>query len=276
VAVVTVSYGSEGVLGGFLDSIPTSTTDSVTVVVADNRPSPEVESLALAHAAEYLPLAENPGYGGAVNAATRMLPDDVVWVLIANPDVVLGEGALDTLREAGDADPRIGSLGPAVRDGNGAIYPSARRIPSLRTGIGHALFASVWPSNPWSRAYREESSPFRREAGWLSGSCLLVRRAAFDAVGGFDPGYFMYFEDVDLGHRLSRAGWVNIYEPNASVVHTGAHATQSDSAAMIRAHHLSASRFISSKYPGILLAPVRITVQIGLRIRSWVLQRGLE
>jgi N-acetylglucosaminyl-diphospho-decaprenol L-rhamnosyltransferase len=276
VGVLTVSYGSEDVLGTFLDSIGTASSAPVAIVVADNRPSPDIEATAVVHGASYLALPDNPGYGGAVNAAARTLPADIDWLLIVNPDVILGEGSIDQLVASGDADPRIASIGPAVRDPDGTLYPSARRIPSLRIGIGHALFAGVWPANPWSRAYREESAPFRREAGWLSGSCLLVRRTAFDSVGGFDPGYFMYFEDVDLGNRLSRAGWLNVYEPEASVVHSGAHSTQSDSAAMIRAHHVSASRFIRSKYPGVLLSPIRITVGMGLRLRSWIQQRNLH
>jgi N-acetylglucosaminyl-diphospho-decaprenol L-rhamnosyltransferase len=276
VGVLTVSYGSEDVLGTFLASVGPASSTPVAIVIADNRPSPDVETAATAHGASYLALPDNPGYGGAVNAVAATLAPEINWLLIVNPDVILGEGSIDRLVESGDADPRIGSIGPAVRDPDGTLYPSARRIPSLRIGVGHALFAGVWPGNPWSRAYREESAPYRREAGWLSGSCVLVRRSAFDAVGGFDPGYFMYFEDVDLGHRLSQAGWLNVYEPDATVVHSGAHSTQSDSAAMIRAHHRSASRFIRSKYPGVLLSPIRVAVGIGLRLRSWIQQRNLR
>ena len=66
--------------------------------------------------------------------------------------------------------------------------------------------------------------------GWLSGSCLLLRRAAFDAVGGFDARYFMYMEDVDLGDRLGKAGWLNVYVPSAEVLHDKGHSTGRDPA----------------------------------------------
>ena len=73
----------------------------------------------------------------------------------------------------------------------------------------------MWPSNPWTAAVppgaREPTSAGR----WLSGSCLLLRRRAFDSVGGFDSRYFMYIEDVDLGDRLGKAGWQNVYVPGA-------------------------------------------------------------
>ncbi len=79
--------------------------------------------------------------------------------------------------------------------------------------------------------------------------------AAFDELGGFDDGYFMYFEDVDLGYRLSKAGYRNVYEPSEVVNHSGAHSTSVESERMIEAHHESARRFLQRKYPGPLLWP---------------------
>ncbi|MFP7759724.1 glycosyltransferase [Marisediminicola sp. LYQ134] len=279
VAVVTVSFGSSSVLGPFLSSIPSAAvTESPLVVVADNRvdESEHLDSLVSRAGARYLPLASNLGYGGAVNAATRELPSSVDWILVSNPDVVLGEGAIDILVREGDADETVGAIGPAVLTGvEGAVYPSARSVPSLRTGIGHALFANLWPSNPWSRAYRRDSddTPLRRDAGWLSGACLLVRRRVFDDLGGFDPSFFMYFEDVDLGYRIGKAGYRNVYEPSATAVHTGAHSTTTDSQRMIDAHHESARQFMHKKYPGALLWPVRAALTVGLRVRAAVVGR---
>ncbi|MBC7594095.1 MAG: glycosyltransferase family 2 protein, partial [Kineosporiaceae bacterium] len=216
VAVVTVSFGSGEVLNGFLESVPLSSTDRVAVVVADNKPLREsgVADQARIAGARYVPLGMNSGYGGGMNAAVAALPASVEWVLVSNPDVVLGRGSLDVLVATGDSDPLIGSVGPAILTSEGTIYPSARSVPSLRTGVGHALFANLWVENPWSRAYRRDTAeaPVRRDAGWLSGACFLVRRSAFDSLGGFDPGFFMYFEDVDLGHRLGKAGFRNVYE----------------------------------------------------------------
>lgn len=280
VAIVTVSFGSGDVLAGFLDSVGRASASEPLVVVADNKPIGEsaVAAQAEAFGAAYLPLKANAGYGGAMNAAVAMLPPSVEWVLISNPDVVLGEGSIDALVRAGDADRSIGAVGPAILTAEGAIYPSARSVPSLRTGVGHALFANLWVENPWSRAYRRDAdeTPATRDAGWLSGACLLVRRSAFDSLGGFDPGFFMYFEDVDLGYRLGAAGFRNLYEPSAKVTHTGAHSTGAESGRMIIAHHDSARRFLGKKYPGPLLWPVRFALAAGLRVRSIIVRRKLH
>jgi N-acetylglucosaminyl-diphospho-decaprenol L-rhamnosyltransferase len=279
VGIVTVAYRSNRVLGGFLDSVPAASASPVALVVVDNAPGPgDGAALSAEAGATHLPLPSNPGYGGAINAGVRALPDSVEWVLISNPDVVLAPGAIDTLRETGDSDPVIGAVGPAVLNPDGSVYPSARAVPSLRTGVGHALFANLWQRNPWTLAYRRESDPSdaRRDAGWLSGSCLLVRRSAFDQIGGFDEGYFMYFEDVDLGFRLGKAGYRNTYEPAATITHVGAHSTGSESARMVAAHHDSARRFLSKKYVGWYLWPIRAGLAIGLAIRSRAITRRLR
>jgi N-acetylglucosaminyl-diphospho-decaprenol L-rhamnosyltransferase len=279
VGIVTVAYRSNAVLEGFLDSIAASGTGSLPVVVVDNAPgnADDASQLAERRRAAYVPLESNPGYGGAVNAGVRALAPGIEWILVSNPDVVLAPGSVDLLRTAGDADPAIAAVGPAVLNPDGSIYPSARAVPSLRTGIGHALFVNLWQRNPWTLAYRRESDPSgeARDAGWLSGSCFLVRRSAFDAIGGFDEGYFMYFEDVDLGFRLGRAGFRNVYEPSAKVTHVGAHSTGTESARMVAAHHASARRFLSKKYTGWWLWPVRVVLRVGLAIRSRAIQRRL-
>ncbi len=279
IGVVTVVYRSNHVLPGFLRSLPAAIGEPFATVVADNRPGEGsiAAELAAEHGAEYLPLPSNPGYGGASNAAIATLPDAIRWIVISNPDVVFHSGAIARLIATAEGDERIGAVGPAVENIDGTLYPSARAIPSLRTGIGHALFANIWKSNPWTAAYRDGAavSGEQRDVGWLSGSCLVVRRSAFDEVGGFDEGYFMYFEDVDLGHRLGRAGYRSVYDPAARALHTGAHATGADSARMVRAHHDSAKRFLRGKYRAWYLWPVRAVLTAGLAVRSAIMSRSL-
>ena len=161
-----------------------------------------------------LALPENLGYGTGMNRGVAHGPRADFYVL-ANPDLTFGTGAIDELLRAAEAEPRSGSLGPAIFNVDGSLYPSARPLPALGTGIGHALFSRTWPSNPWTRSYRMTLADGRsRAVGWLSGACLFVRADVFHAVGGFDERYFMYFEDVDFGRRVGLAGYRNVYVPS--------------------------------------------------------------
>jgi N-acetylglucosaminyl-diphospho-decaprenol L-rhamnosyltransferase len=279
VAVVTVTYNSADELAGFLDSVSASRLAPAVTIVADN-PSDESERSAEIVAASGVTLHRldrNVGYGGAVNAAVERLEPGVEFILVSNPDVRLESETIGTLLAAMTANQRIALVGPKIVNEDGSIYPSARRIPSLRTGVGHALFVRVWPTNPWTRRYRleDESTEVARTVGWLSGSCFLMRRSAFEAVGGFDASYFMYFEDVDLGYRLGRAGWLNHYEPLAVATHYGGRSTASARPQMLLVHHRSADQFMSSKYPGWYLAPVRWGLHVGLYVRGRWLARKL-
>lgn len=277
VGVVTVAYHSSKELGPFLDSVGKSGKHRTSVVVVDNAgdDEPSAREIVETRGALYLPMTHNGGYGAAVNRGIAALPPSVEWVLISNPDVLLGENALDELMRFASLDPHIGTVGPRILNEDGSVYPSARAIPSLRTGIGHALLGDVWPSNPWSRKYHADAEygDESRRAGWVSGACLLVRRRAFDSVQGFDEGFFMYFEDVDLGFRLEQSGWINAYDPSAVATHLGARST-SNSSEMALAHHRSAARFIDKKYPGALRAPLRLVLRVSLFVRGSIVARN--
>jgi len=276
VAVVTVSFNSGDALRSFLATIDASGAHADVVVVDNASPDPgDLVEVVAAHSARLLQLPENVGYGGAVNAAIAALPSSIDYVLVSNPDVTLSPGSLDELVAAATRRRDAGTLGPRILDAEGATYPSARRLPSLRTGIGHALFGTVWPTNPWTRSYRQDRLDVNeRDAGWLSGACVLVRRSAFDQVGGFDASYFMYFEDVDLGARMTRAGWANVYVPSAVVTHTGAHSTSRFRSRMEHAHHMSAYTYLARKYPNWYLAPLRLALRVGIGLRERIVAGG--
>jgi N-acetylglucosaminyl-diphospho-decaprenol L-rhamnosyltransferase len=108
----------------------------------------------------------------------------------------------------------------------------------------------------------------------LSGSCLLLRRTAFESVGGFDSRYFMYFEDVDLGDRLGRAGWLNVYVPSAEVTHLGGHSTSRVSEQMLAEHHRSTYRYLADRHCGPLYAPLRLALRAGLAGRLQLVGRA--
>lgn len=286
VALLIVSYGSGEEIAKCLGSLDASTVQPARILIADNlcdgnlssqlRSPSEVEGRSpsgvegpWSKSIEIHEFADNPGYGGAINRLIAELPTQGIdWLLVVNPDVTFEATTLAELI-AGAQQSGIGSVGPRILDENGYVYPSARQVPSIRTGVGHALFGKLWPSNPWTAKYLNANEQVvERDAGWLSGACVMVRREAFDSVGGFDDEFFMYFEDVDLGYRLGQAGWLNRYVPDAVVHHSGGHSTKDRSAAMRAAHHHSAELFLKRRYPGPLGTLVRWPLAIGLRLRA--------
>jgi N-acetylglucosaminyl-diphospho-decaprenol L-rhamnosyltransferase len=273
VAVVAVTYSPGESLHTFLDSLASATNRPLDIVLADNGSTDgSVELESTREGVRLIETGGNLGYGRAANLGVRATTAE--FVVVANPDIEWEPGSLDQLLAAARRWPQAASFGPRIHTPEGAIYPSARELPSLSRGVGHALFGWWWPSNPWTAGYRVEGeAPRERTAGWLSGSCLLLRRDAFDAVGGFDPNYFMYFEDLDLGDRFGKAGWQNVYVPSAAVCHTGGHATSRDAARMAAEHHRSAWRYLSGRYRGWKWWPLRVALRIGLIVRAGLARR---
>ncbi|MEF2977759.1 glycosyltransferase family 2 protein [Subtercola sp. YIM 133946] len=274
IALVTVSYFSRHDVVACLASVAGAAAEHPSVYVVNNAATDDLQQVLapFAHTTLLSP-GENLGYGAAVNYAAARLDPAAEWILVTNPDVEFSPGSIDELLAVASADDSIGVVGPRITNDDGSIYPSARDLPSLTAGAGHAIFHRVWPGNPWSKRYlradkSKTTSTTPLPSGWLSGACLLVRRSAFDEVGGFDDRFFMYFEDVDLAERLGLADWRVLYVPTASVHHAGGTTTQGHSAAMLRAHHQSAYLYLAKRYHQPYYLPVRVALRIGLKARA--------
>ena len=203
----------------------------------------------------------NLGYAAAANRGISATTAPVVAV--CNPDVELGPGTAAALLARFDTEADLGALGPVVRNRDGSVYPSARSVPSVGDAVGHGLLGLVRPTNRFTRRYRElDADPSRaRDSDFVSGAAIWLRRAALDAVGGWDEGYFMYVEDVDLCWRLRRAGWRVAYEPGGSVVHVQGSSTARHPYRMILEHHRSLVRFAGKRWHGpkrALLVPAAV------------------
>ena len=280
IAIVTVTYSPGEYLTRFLDSVPAASSAGAVVVMADNGSTDGAPEAATAEreGVELLHTGGNIGYGAGMNAGVEALRDrraageiDGEFVLISNPDVVFDPGSIDEMVAAARRHPTAGAVGPLIREVDGSVYPSARSIPTLGAGIGHALLAPVWKNNPFTRRYLADSvMDTERTSGWLSGSCQLLRWEAFDAVGGFDERYFMYMEDVDLGDRLARAGWQNIFTPAAEITHAKGHSAGKHPEITLPAHHDSAYRFQADRLTAWWQAPVRWVLWAGLKARGKV------
>lgn len=163
---------------------------------------------------------ENRGYGAAVNRGVGCTTAE--YILALNPDTVVAPGAVATLASYLDAHPSVAIAGPRLRYPDGREQPSRRRFPGRCTPLFESTFLHRrWPGNPWARAYYMDDIPpsGAQIVDWVVGACLLIRRDAIDACGGFDESFFLYAEEVELCWRYRRHGWRVAWVPGAEVMH---------------------------------------------------------
>jgi N-acetylglucosaminyl-diphospho-decaprenol L-rhamnosyltransferase len=250
VGAVIVNYNAGEHLPECVRSVRADGVDEI--VVADNASSDGSDrAVGAADAnAVVLPTGGNLGFGAGANRGVAATRAD--YILLLNPDTLVEPGTVKVLADALDRDPRLAVVGPRVENLDGSLYPSARTFPSLGDAVGHAFLGFVSPSNPFTRRYRmlDWDHALPRDVDWIAGTCMLLRRTAFEAVGGFDERYFMYVEDVDLCWRLWRTGWRVAYEPAGRVVHTIGVSSELHPYRMIAEHHRSLFRFSATTLTG--------------------------
>lgn len=187
------------------------------VTIVDNDSRPEQRDLLSAGCPEGVRLElgeENLGYGRAANRALR--DGDGELVCVSNADVLAEPGALAALAAAATAEPRAGMVGP-VFGGDTDRYHAA--LPGTAT-----MLARIFAGSFGERRQPSPAPGQAAEVGQPSGACFVVRRETWEAVGGFDEGFFLWYEDVDLAKRLHDAGYRNLVAGSARVGHAGAEA----------------------------------------------------
>lgn len=182
---------------------------------------------------------ENSGFARAANRGVAETRGDLV--LLLNPDMLLTGDGLARLVERLRADDRLGAVGPRIREAAGVDQSGLLPFPSNGRLLREALFL------PGARAAAGGNGA---ATGWLQAGCLLLRRAAFEEVGGFDEGFFLYYEDVDLFWRLHGAGWRVAIEPAAEAIHDAGERDARYGAEKIRHLHEGLLGFYRKHYPG--------------------------
>jgi N-acetylglucosaminyl-diphospho-decaprenol L-rhamnosyltransferase len=215
------------------------TATAAVVVVHEPRPeldacvralAPQVDELVVvANLLGELPLPdgvrlirnESPlGYAANVNRGIGAT--SAPYVVVANPDTEAATDAVAVLRTFAEARPRCGIAGPQMRYPDGTWQPSRRRFPTVGGTLVRRtpLRLLVDPYRHQRRHYHlDERSEDPVEADWMLGGFMLLRRAMLDELGGFDEGFRLYGEDIDLCYRAARAGWERWYVPAAVVTH---------------------------------------------------------
>ncbi len=227
VTVAVVSFNTRALLVRCLRSLAADAqAERADVWVVDNR-SGDGSAEAAREAAPWAHVIEAPanlGFGPAVNLVAERTVSE--WLLVANADVALEPDALGSLLAAG-ADPSVACVAPLLLLPDGSSQHSVHPFPTVPLTLLFNLGAHHLSASLAERLCLEGFwDPARaRAVPWAIGACLLLRRAALDAVGGFDPRQWLYAEDLDLLWRLHAAGWATLYEPRARVCHESAAAT---------------------------------------------------
>jgi GT2 family glycosyltransferase len=170
---------------------------------------------------------DNLGFGSAVNEVGRRT--DSEWIAPANADIAAHPGAVERLLQAGAEDARAGAVAPRLVLPDGSTQDSVGALPTIPFSALHAVGAFGFKSGLTDRfTYPERwDTERRRHVDWAVAAFIVVRRTAWDQIGGFDDRQWMYAEDLDLGWRLKQAGWATLYVPSAVVDHEeGAATTQ--------------------------------------------------
>lgn len=222
VGVVLVSHDTRDEVMGALASLVTHA--GPIVVVDSGSTDATADAVRGAHPSVRVIELDNVGYGRGVNAGVSALPEDVDVVVAANADVRFAPDAIERLVDALAEDAGVALVGPRVQYPDGSHQASARRAPDLWTALLHALLGWAVPGNPATRRYHalDLTGPgvdVACDVDWVSGCAFAVRRADLAAVGGFDPGFQLFVEDVDLCARLRARGRRIRFVPQALVVH---------------------------------------------------------
>jgi N-acetylglucosaminyl-diphospho-decaprenol L-rhamnosyltransferase len=272
-SVVVVTYNAGGHVERCLESVVGGPHD---VIVVDNASTDGTKELVRERfpSVRLIELPENIGFGAANNAGMEAADGD--YYLLLNSDAQpVGDG-IDRLVAFAEATPGVGVAGPRLLSPDGRVQKSVRGFPTLwRLATEYFFLRKLAPGSRLLNDFYGAGFNYRvrREAEFLMGAVLLLRREAVEEVGGFDPSFFMFSEEVDLCYRLRAAGWAVEFTPEAEFVHLGGASTVPAWDRMFREQLRGHLRFFA-KHHGVQRAErARVLMLWALRLRS-ILFRG--
>ena len=221
-SAVVVTHQSAGHIGACLEALQADGDGELEIIVVDNRSSDgTAEQVREQFPAVTLQVTHrNIGYGAAANIGIGLATGDPILVL--NADAVVERGTVAAVRARLEADASLGCVSPVHLDADDGSQSPARAFPSIGVAIADGTMLERWlRGSAVLRSYYRDAAQPDAPPDWLDGACLAFRARALRDVGGFDAGYFMYSEELDLHRALRAAGWTCAVEDAARVRHVG-------------------------------------------------------
>lgn len=242
VSVLIVSYNVKDLLIECLDALFQSRDVELEVVVVDNASSDgSADAVEGRYPIRVVRMQSNVGFGRANNAGLSHCNGR--YILLLNPDVKLQPDCIAHLADFLLVRSEAGAVGPRLLRTDGSLDRAARRsFPTPEVALYRILGLSrLFPRSErfarYNLGYLREDQLHEMDSG--TGACLLIRRAAIERVGFFDPDFFMYGEDLDLCYRIKEGGWKIYYLPTAVAVHVKGAASRQDTQRMLWEFHSS-------------------------------------
>lgn len=274
ISVIIVNYNVKYFLEVCLHSVLRATNgfDAEVIVVDNNSTDGSMQMVA-----EKFPTVirienkDNAGFGRANNQGVAIAKGE--YILFLNPDTVMPEDFFTKTIGYMDAHPEAGSIGPKLLDGKGQFAPDGKKsFPSLSVAIFKTTgINKVFSKSPYFNKYYAVHIGDDETAAVdvLSGCCMLVRTAVLPKIGGaFDEDYFMYCEDVDLSYRIQKAGYQNIYFPEATLIHYKGESTRKATLSYVRIFNEALSTFVRKHYSKGNAQLFTIFINIGIVLRA--------
>jgi N-acetylglucosaminyl-diphospho-decaprenol L-rhamnosyltransferase len=268
IGIIIVTYNSGAVIGDCLDAALLSGAE---VLVVDNASADDTAAAVARRGVRLIANSSNHGFAAAANQGFAVLNHP--YVLLLNPDTVLS-GDLEPLREACDRPGAAGAGGRLLgANGMPQVGFMVRKLPTPAALVAEALLINrIWPGNPINAEYRglgldySSTQPVEQPAG----AFLMVRRAVWEELGGFDEQFWpVWFDDVDFCRRVADRGYVLYYVPRAVARHTGAHSVSALPAEMRRVYwYRSLLRYAAKHFSPAGLRAVCVAVITGSCLRA--------
>lgn len=222
ISIIIINWNTRDMLADCIDSIWHHADGlKLDIIVVDNASSDGSQAMLRESYPDVQLIAnqDNVGFAKANNQAMQIAEGR--YFLLWNSDAFAQPDSLQALLRLAEAQPQAGLIGAQLRNQDGSFQASHTPFPTLwqefliLTALGRRMYGNSYPS------HGPEAEHGPQQVDYVEGACMLVRREAYEQVGGLDEGYFMYAEEVDWCMSIKRAGWQIWYQPASKVTHLG-------------------------------------------------------